>query len=56
MTDLDDCADDNLTPGRTIDPGNFGWLSFGVNGNGQKCDWENSLGMTGPPEDCELSR
>ena len=32
-----------------MDPGNFGWLSFGIQGQGQKCNWTNSLGMTGLP-------
>jgi len=42
--DLNDCID-NLTPGSQIGPGSFGWLSFGIQGNGGKCDWTNSLGM-----------
>ncbi len=34
-----------LTPGDLIGPGSFGWLKFGLNGNGGKCDWSWSLGM-----------
>ena len=34
-----------LTPGELIAPGNFGWLKFGLDGNGGKCDWGYSLGM-----------
>lgn len=34
-----------LTPGTQIGPGSFGWLSFGLQGNGGKCDWQYSLGM-----------
>jgi len=34
-----------LTPGELIDPGNFGWLSFGIQGDGGKCNWAYSLGM-----------
>ena len=45
VTDLDDCASQALTPGHLIQPGNFGWLAFGIQGNGKKCDWANSLGM-----------
>jgi hypothetical protein len=39
------CLQQALTPGHQIGPGSFGWLSFGLQGNGGKCDWENSLGM-----------
>jgi hypothetical protein len=44
---LEQCAKDstNLTSGRLNGPGNFGWLSFGLDGNGGKCDWDVSLGM-----------
>jgi hypothetical protein len=35
-----DCT--SLTPGTIIDPGQFGWMKFGL---GQKCDWGPSLGM-----------
>jgi hypothetical protein len=58
VADLDDCSSQALTPGHLIAPGNFGWLAFGVSGQGQKCDWTNSLGMTGPPDDpdsCEMN-
>ncbi len=44
-TALDDCVSQALTPGHLIGPGSFGWLSFGLQGNGGKCDWSNSLGM-----------
>ncbi len=42
-TDLDDCLQQPLTPGHQIGPGSFGWLSFGLQGNGGKCDWSTSL-------------
>ncbi len=45
VTDIDDCIDQNLTSGQLNIPGGFGWLSFGLHGNGGKCDWEESLGM-----------
>ncbi len=45
------CPADNLTPcvenltsGVQNIPGGFGWLAFGVQGNGGKCNW-TSLGM-----------
>ncbi len=44
-SNFDDCVS-GLTPGSLIEPGNFGWLSFGLQGNGGKCDWEVSLGMS----------
>jgi hypothetical protein len=44
-SDLSDCLQQPLTPGTLIGPGSFGWLSFGLNGNGGKCDWGYSLGM-----------
>jgi len=44
QTALDDCID-NLTSGQLNIPGGFGWLSFGLHGNGGKCDWDSSLGM-----------
>jgi hypothetical protein len=34
-----------FTPGDLIGPGSFGWLSFGIQGSGGKCDWAYSLGM-----------
>lgn len=49
--DLTQCPIDNLTPcvqgltGLQNIPGGFGWLTFGLNGNGGKCDWASSLGM-----------
>ena len=51
IDDVANCADDaHLTPGSVMDPGNFGWLSFGIGGDGNKhCAWANSLGMTGDP-------
>jgi hypothetical protein len=45
VTALDGCLQQPLTPGNLIGPGSFGWLSFGLQGNGGKCDWTNSLGM-----------
>ncbi|MEX1334017.1 MAG: pilus assembly protein TadG-related protein [Candidatus Limnocylindrales bacterium] len=49
---LDDCDADvlgtcfqSLTPGELIAEGNFGWMKFGLQGNGGKCDWAYSLGM-----------
>ena len=35
----------SLTPGDLIGPGSFGWMKFGLDGNGGKCDWSWSLGM-----------
>jgi hypothetical protein len=45
VTDLNTCVDQNLTSGHLNIPGGFGWLKFGLNGNGGKCDWGPSLGM-----------
>lgn len=45
LTTLDDCIDQNLTSGTLNIPGGFGWLKFGLQGNGGKCDWASSLGM-----------
>jgi hypothetical protein len=42
---INNCLQQPLTPGHLIGPGSFGWLSFGLQGNGGKCDWTNSLGM-----------
>ena len=44
MTDVDDCID-SLTTGHLNIPGGFGWLKFGIQGQGGKCDWASSLGM-----------
>ncbi len=44
ITDLDDCVR-SLTSGQLNIPGGFGWLSFGLQGQGGKCDWTSSLGM-----------
>jgi Putative Flp pilus-assembly TadE/G-like len=48
---LTECPVDNLTPcvenltsGVQNIPGGFAWLAFGIQGNGNKCDW-TSLGM-----------
>jgi hypothetical protein len=46
VTDLNGCIDQNLTSGSLNIPGGFGWLKFGVQGGGQKCNWTSSLGMT----------
>ena len=43
VDDLTDCVSP-LTSGVQNIPGGFGWLAFGVNGNGNKCDFV-SLGM-----------
>jgi hypothetical protein len=45
LTSLDPCIDQNLTSGSLNIPGGFGWLKFGLEGNGGKCDWGWSLGM-----------
>jgi hypothetical protein len=45
LLDINDCIDQNLTSGHLNIPGGFGWLKFGLNGNGNKCDWGPSLGM-----------
>jgi hypothetical protein len=45
LTDLDDCTGAHLTSGHLNVPGQFGWLKFGLNGNGGACQWANSLGM-----------
>jgi putative Flp pilus-assembly TadE/G-like protein len=55
VTALDDCIDQNLTSGHLNIPGGFGWLKFGLQGNGGKCDWESSLGMI-PYSGCETSQ
>jgi len=46
LTDLIDCVELNLTNGTLNMPGGFGWLSFGIQGRGDKCPWLSSLGMT----------
>jgi hypothetical protein len=45
LTDLGRCVERGLTSGGLNIPGGFGWLSFGIQGNGGKCDWGSSLGM-----------
>jgi hypothetical protein len=45
LTSLVPCVEQSLTSGRLNIPGGFGWLSFGSDGPGQRCDWSNSLGM-----------
>lgn len=45
LTALDDCVSQNLTTGALNIPGGFGWLKFGLQGNGGKCNWASSLGM-----------
>ena len=45
LTDLTTCVDQNLTSGTLNIPGGFGWLKFGIQGNGGKCNWTSSLGM-----------
>jgi Putative Flp pilus-assembly TadE/G-like len=44
LTNLSTCINQNLTSGSLNIPGGFGWLKFGIQGNGGKCDWA-SLGM-----------
>ena len=44
LDDLDDVHRRSLTSGQLNIPGGFGWLSFGLDGNGDKCDWDDSLG------------
>jgi len=51
LTNLNDCINQNLTSGTLNIPGGFGWLSFGIQGQGGKCDWSSSLGMI--PGGCE---
>jgi hypothetical protein len=46
LTNLDACVEQKLTSGQLNIPGGFGWLTFGVQGAGQRCDWTYSLGMT----------
>jgi hypothetical protein len=45
LDNLDSCVDQNLTSGNLNIPGGFGWLKFGLQGSGGKCDWTYSLGM-----------
>jgi hypothetical protein len=46
LRDLTPCINQNLTSGRIIDPGNFGWLSFGLGEKqNNKCGWDESLNM-----------
>ena len=44
LDDLNDCID-NFTSGSQNMPGGFGWLKFGLHGNGGACNWAVSLGM-----------
>ncbi len=46
--DFDACISErtgSLTTGHLNGPGQFGWLSFGLQGAGGKCAWSYSLGM-----------
>ena len=45
ITDFADCVGQHLTSGHLNAPGQFGWLKFGLNGNGGACQWASSLGM-----------
>ena len=45
LTDLTTCVDQGLTSGSLNIPGGFGWLKFGIQGSGGKCNWASSLGM-----------
>jgi hypothetical protein len=53
-TDIDNCID-HLTSGQLNIPGGFGWLKFGIQGQGGKCDWSSSLGMH-PDGGCQTSQ
>ena len=55
ITDLDSCIDQNLTSGSLNIPGGFGWLKFGIQGNGGTCNWASSLGML-PDGGCQTSQ
>jgi hypothetical protein len=55
LTELGDCIDQNLTTGSLNIPGGFGWLKFGLQGNGGKCDWTSSLGML-PDGGCQSNQ
>lgn len=55
LRDLTPCISAHLTSGRIIDPGNFGWLAFGLGEkDNNKCGWDESLGMV--LEGCEKSK
>jgi hypothetical protein len=54
LADFHDCVG-GLTSGQLNIPGGFGWLKFGLDGNGGKCDWEVSLGMVADGG-CESSK
>lgn len=45
LNNLNPCINQNLTSGHLNIPGGFGWLKFGLQGSGNKCDWPVSLGM-----------
>jgi hypothetical protein len=55
VTAIDTCIDQNLTSGHLNIPGGFGWLKFGLQGNGGKCDWASSLGMVAD-DGCQSSK
>ena len=44
VSDIAGCVS-RLTSGELNMPGGFGWLKFGLQGSGGKCDWTSSLGM-----------
>jgi Flp pilus assembly protein TadG len=54
ITDINDCVG-HLTSGQLNIPGGFGWLSFGLQGNGNKCNWTSSLGMVADGG-CQMSQ
>ena len=55
LRDLTPCINQHLTSGRIIDPGNFGWLAFGLGEkDNNKCGWDDSLGMV--HSGCEMSQ
>lgn len=62
FNNLPGCPIENLTPcvqsltsGSHNIPGGFGWLAFGIQGNGHKCDWGSSLGMVADGG-CQMSQ
>jgi hypothetical protein len=55
VTEIDDCVR-NLTSGQLNIPGGFGWLKFGIQGQGGKCAWSSSLGMLAGSDGCQASK
>jgi hypothetical protein len=48
------CSPEDLTPGTRIQPGQFGWLSFGA--DPKKCDDAPGYGLGMLPEGCEVNQ